>query len=387
MSSVRATTQPTRPTTVSYASTVDTHPPRANASGATLPAVAPALARIDPSVIARTHQIDGLPTTQWDTTRCGGASTVAIVALSGPSYLTALARAVECTLVDRLTAFNAHVAAVTSDVHDHAARKRVLVELSRHIASYGLTFRSAMGQLDIVHDEAAPITPAPRPVQRVQWLRWHRQEKGTLVRMAVERKQIDLAAAATLLTVAQRAHREDALFAMVRDALSWEIDKTRTTRIALDREGATSPEPLQALADQVVLAARNSERGVNAYYLEALLRAAGLSTTMPKREGGAAFAESAALVRPGELLLLAGSAHMVAFGRDDHGMCYLYDSEGLFGDARKPTLRTLGTRPDLSPESDVGRAYRGFVSLLKVARHAPRLPTAARSSSPWTSAA
>lgn len=360
---------------------------RTATAAAEAPRPPPSVATVDPQVVARTHQIDALPTTQWDTTRCGGASTVAIAALSGPTYVARLAGVIERALRDRLAAFDADLASLAASAPSTNAERSVLFELSRHMASYGLTYRAAMGQLDIPQEAAVPEAPTPRPVRRVHWLRSRRRPMGPVVPMALRKKQIELAPAAVLLAAAKGAHREAALFQIVRDALIWEIEKTQAVVKELERSVPTRPEPLQALADLVVLVARTSERGVNVYYLEALLRAAGLATQLPKGGGGATFADSATLVRPGELLLLAGAAHMVAFGRDDQGVCYLYDSEGLFGDPRNPALRALGMRPDLSPASDVGRAYGKFVSLLRTSRHVPRLGAAAPPKAPWTRAA
>ncbi len=350
--------------------------------------------------VGRTHQIDDIFSTYWDTTRCQASSAVAIAALSGPTFVDVLAAHVVRDFEHRIGALGRVAEDIGSD--DPSIRERglraFLPELQRHANAFRLSMRTALTELgympsaqpgiglgvsndllsapmllsdgkravalsapspmkttvtvadaaasadgrswyvrDGVGPELASNVSVPTIQRTITWSRIVANAQGVEEKVALQTKEIEVADAGLLLAVHQLTGEELKLVERVRGLLEAELDKASATLAALRAGSPTRDRSLlQRLADSLLVAQQHSASGLNVTETSRALRIAGLR--VERLERAVPWRELAQAVKPGEFLVLEGIGHAIAFGRLTDGRTIFYDPEGVLGERQRPCL-------------------------------------------------
>ncbi|MEZ0313806.1 MAG: hypothetical protein ACAI38_18710 [Myxococcota bacterium] len=366
------------------------------------------------ATVSKTHQIDDLITTNWDTTRCSASSAIAIVSMAGAPYVDGMAgfvvRELEARvqslwgIIDELDAPDASVRA--------KARATLLPELQRHIDAFRLTPENALFELgyDLAKSPGIGVGVPPRlgdtaffvadgsravsvaavalqstevilgvarpDAEMLKWfvrdgvgientkriavpatranLPWYRVDapKGGESSVTLGERQLDLATAGQMLALYQLTGDELKLLERVITCLEAELDKAKATLATLRQTPRRVTAPLlQQLADSLLVTQQHTS-GLNAYETGQALRACGINVEPTGRS--VPWTGLARTAAAGDAFLLEGRGHAVTFGRLRDGRAFLFDSEGLFGDRTRPCLAFLEPGQDAEIDAHYG---------------------------------
>jgi len=364
--------------------------------------------------VGKSHQIDDLITTNWDTTRCSASSAVAIVSMTGQPYVDAMAvfivrkleRRVQSlwNLIDDLDA--------PSAARRNKARAAFLPELQRHIDAFHLSPETALVELGYdrakapgtgvgvptrlggspfyVSDGRRSVSVAAVELQsgevtigitrptgdNLTWyvrdsvgvenakrvsvpevrasLPWYRVEVPPNGHPTVTwgERHLDLATAGQMLALYQLTGDELKLVERVLNCLESELDKARNTLATLRQTPRrVNAQLLQQLADSLLVTQQHTS-GLNAYETGQALRACGIVFESVGRP--VPWASVARAAAPGDAFLLEGRGHAVTVGRLRDGRAFLFDSEGLFGDRTQPCLAFIEPGQDAAIDAHYG---------------------------------
>lgn len=381
---------------------------------ATPPATRVGFAPVSTDIVGRTHQIDNLASTNWQTTRCSASSAVAVAALAGKAYLEGLAFHVVRSLEERADNLWRLLDVIASEdkATRHAASKTFLPELQRHVSAFSLSFQTALAELGFDRSPTpgvgvgVPYTPGSTPfvisdqrisvgsadpmstqvtlarssrekdltwfvrpngqpldAQRIdvpvmhQRIPWVRTESGSV---DLEHREVEMSGAGHLLALYQAAGCELQLLDRVVSCVEAQLQVARAVYEDLRRTSASDPVLLQNLADKLLFAEQRSERGLNAAEAGHALQGAGLMVTPLKNVVD--WKDLARTAGAGDSLLLKGRAHAVVFGRMSDGRSFVYDSEGIQGDRLNKCLAFVAPGEDAALDA----YYAGFQATHRV---------------------
>ncbi len=366
------------------------------------------------ATVAKTHQIDDLITTQWDTTRCSASSAVAIVSMAGAPYVDAMAAFVVRELERRVKALWDLMDDLDgpTPAQREQARLAFIPELQRHIDAFRLTPETALFELGYQEAQkpgigvgvpsklgeapffvadgrravaVSPVQPQSGEVilgvaspknELLKWfvrdsvgieslkhiavpaaravLPWYRVETqtGREPTVTLGERQLDLASAGQILALYQLSDDELRLLERVINCLEGELEKARATLATLQQTPRKVTAPLlQQLADSLLVTQQHTS-GLNAFETGQALRACGINVEPTGRSIPWLGLSRAA--SPGDAFLLEGRGHAVTFGRLRDGRAFLFDSEGLFGDRQRPCLAFVEPGQDSELDAHYG---------------------------------